>query len=103
MKSIRNGNSGVADTLPMLPESWPLVVYDKTKDQFEVVRKILYHRAFRRSSARRTRARGRTDLPLHLRSGELSQALPATMDLFTHAQQYVTEPGRSAKSYHDQV
>jgi DNA topoisomerase-3 len=29
------------DTLPMLPESWPLVVYEKTKDQFEVVRKIL--------------------------------------------------------------
>jgi DNA topoisomerase-3 len=29
------------DLLPMLPESWPLVVYEKTKDQFETVRKIL--------------------------------------------------------------
>jgi DNA topoisomerase III len=29
------------ETLPMLPEAWPLVVYEKTKDQFEVVRKIL--------------------------------------------------------------
>jgi DNA topoisomerase-3 len=29
------------DTLPMLPEVWPLVVYEKTKEQFEVVRKIL--------------------------------------------------------------
>ncbi len=29
------------ETLPMLPESWPLVVYEKTKDQFEVVRRIL--------------------------------------------------------------
>lgn len=29
------------DTLPMLPASWPLVVYEKTKPQFEVVRKIL--------------------------------------------------------------
>lgn len=29
------------DLLPMLPKEWPLVVYDKTKDQFEVVRKIL--------------------------------------------------------------
>ena len=29
------------DTLPMLPASWPLVVYDKTKSQFDVVRKIL--------------------------------------------------------------
>ncbi len=29
------------ERLPMLPERWPLVVYDKTKDQFEVIRKIL--------------------------------------------------------------
>jgi DNA topoisomerase-3 len=29
------------DLLPMLPASWPLVVYEKTKDQFEIVRKIL--------------------------------------------------------------
>jgi DNA topoisomerase-3 len=29
------------DLLPMLPREWPLVVYEKTKEQFEVVRKIL--------------------------------------------------------------
>src|SRR5580704_1031268 len=29
------------DLLPILPDHWPLVVYEKTKDQFEVVRKIL--------------------------------------------------------------
>src|SRR6202453_3762739 len=29
------------DWLPMLPGQWPLVVYERTKDQFEVVRKIL--------------------------------------------------------------
>ena len=29
------------DTLPMLPREWPLVVYERTRDQFEVVRKIL--------------------------------------------------------------
>ena len=29
------------DLLPMLPESWPLVVYEKTKDQFDLVSKIL--------------------------------------------------------------
>jgi len=29
------------DLLPMLPQRWPLVVYEKTKDQFEAVRKIL--------------------------------------------------------------
>src|SRR5712664_3991585 len=30
------------ELLPMLPEHWPLVVYEKTKDQFEVVRKIVH-------------------------------------------------------------
>src|SRR6204780_1183338 len=29
------------EALPMLPTSWPLVVYEKTKDQFEVVKKVL--------------------------------------------------------------
>ena len=29
------------DRLPMLPREWPLVVYEKTSDQFEVVRNIL--------------------------------------------------------------
>lgn len=29
------------DRLPMLPREWPLVVYEKTRDQFEVVRRIL--------------------------------------------------------------
>jgi len=28
------------DRLPMLPRAWPLVVYEQTRDQFEVVRKI---------------------------------------------------------------
>lgn len=29
------------DLLPMLPKEWPLVVYQQTQDQFEVVKKIL--------------------------------------------------------------
>ena len=29
------------DLLPILPKRWPLIVYEKTKDQFEIVRKIL--------------------------------------------------------------
>ena len=29
------------DRLPMLPEHWPLVVYDQTRDQYEIVRRIL--------------------------------------------------------------
>ncbi len=49
------------ETLPMLPEVWPLVVYEKTKDQFEVVRKIL-------SSARVARVICATDAG---REGEL--------------------------------
>src|SRR3954454_7182024 len=28
-------------SLPMLPDHWPLVVYEKTRDQFEIVRRIL--------------------------------------------------------------
>lgn len=27
--------------MPILPQQWPLVVYERTKDQFEIVRKIL--------------------------------------------------------------
>jgi DNA topoisomerase-3 len=29
------------ETLPMLPGQWPLVAYERSKDQFEVVQKIL--------------------------------------------------------------
>ena len=29
------------DTLPMLPQSWPLVIYEKTKDQFATIKKII--------------------------------------------------------------
>ena len=29
------------DLLPMLPKRWPLVVYEKTKNQFEIVREII--------------------------------------------------------------
>src|SRR5215472_751365 len=29
------------ELLPMIPGEWPLVVYEKTKDQFETVRRIL--------------------------------------------------------------
>jgi len=29
------------DRLPLLPQQWPLVVYEKTKGQFEVVARIL--------------------------------------------------------------
>ncbi len=28
-------------SLPILPQQWPLVVYERSKDQYEIVRKIL--------------------------------------------------------------
>jgi DNA topoisomerase IA len=49
----------------MLPEYWPLVVYEKTKDQFEVVRKIL-------NSTRISRVVCATDAG---REGDLSSAI----------------------------
>ena len=30
-----------AELLPMIPENWPLEVYERTRDQFEIVRQIL--------------------------------------------------------------
>ncbi|MCP4003123.1 MAG: DNA topoisomerase III [bacterium] len=30
-----------SDLLPMIPETWPLVVYEKTRDQFDLVRQFL--------------------------------------------------------------
>ena len=56
--------------LPMLPEQWPLVVYEKTKGQFDTVKQILTSpKVGERGVRHGRRARGRTDLPLHLRSG----------------------------------
>jgi DNA topoisomerase-3 len=37
---IRIGATVGATSSPMLPKHWPPVVYEKTKDQFEVMRKI---------------------------------------------------------------
>ncbi|MEE4377830.1 MAG: DNA topoisomerase 3 [Candidatus Competibacteraceae bacterium] len=36
------------NSLPMLPEEWPLIVSDRTQDQFAVVRKIINDRAVKR-------------------------------------------------------
>jgi DNA topoisomerase-3 len=33
-----------SDLLPMIPEHWPLDVYERTRDQFQIVSKILNHR-----------------------------------------------------------
>ena len=54
----------------MLPRNWPLVVCEKTQDQFEVVRKILNSPRGRQRGLRDgRRPRGRAHLPLHLRGG----------------------------------
>jgi len=55
------------DLLPMLPKQWLLVRYEKTRAQFEIVRKILDSPRFRAwLCATGRRPRGRVDLPLHL-------------------------------------
>jgi hypothetical protein len=46
------------DLLPILPKRWPLIVYEKTKDQFEIVRKIQF-RATEASTGPRLAERGR--------------------------------------------
>ncbi len=55
------------DLLPILPGQWPLVVYERTKDQFEVVRKILTSQRVSRIVCYGCRTGRGTDLPLHLR------------------------------------
>ena len=40
-RSILNGGNGGFESLPILPGQWPLVVYERSKEQFEVVQKIL--------------------------------------------------------------
>ena len=74
------------ETLPMLPDAWPLVVYEKTKDQFEVVRKILSSpRVGRVICATDAGPRRRTDFPLHLRSGGVFEADQPAVDFVAHA------------------
>ena len=74
------------DLLPMLPKHWPLVVYEKTKEQFEVVRKILRLATdFARGLRHRRRPRRRADLPLYLRSGAVRETGEPAVDLFAHA------------------
>ena len=41
MRSTRNGGSGGATCCPCCRSEWPLVVYEKTRDQFETVKRIL--------------------------------------------------------------
>ena len=55
------------DSLPMLPERWPLVVYEKTREQFEVVHKILNSRRVSRVICATDAGRERgADFPLYL-------------------------------------
>ena len=57
------------ERLPMLPDRWPLVVYEKTKDQFEVVReKSSILRASRAWYAPRTQAaKGNSSFAIFMR------------------------------------
>ena len=74
------------DLLPMLPEQWPLVVYEKTKDQFEVVAQDPDFAARLARGVRHGRGpRRRADLPLHLRGGAVREAGQPAVDLFADA------------------
>ena len=76
---------GGATCCPCCRAQWPLVVSEKTKDQFEVVRSILNSPQGRARRVRhRRRARGRADLPLHLRGRRLQQAGQPAVDLVAH-------------------
>jgi len=60
----------------MLPDHWPLVVYEKTKDQFEVVRKILNSSRISRVVCATDAGRRRELIfPLHLRSRGCAKAV----------------------------
>ncbi|MFT3772707.1 MAG: toprim domain-containing protein [Minicystis sp.] len=77
------------ETLPMLPPSWPLVVYPETKAQFDVVSKILRSPKIERVIAATDAGReGELDLPIHLRGGRLLQAGQPTLDLLAHARRH---------------
>ena len=74
------------DLLPMLPAQWPLVVYEKTKDQFEVVRKILNSPRDLADRVRHgRRPRRRAHLPLHLRGRAVREAGQPAVDLVADA------------------
>ena len=56
-----------AESLPMLPEKWPLAVLESTEDQFRTVKKLIVGPRGRICGLRHGRgARGRADFPLHL-------------------------------------
>ena len=78
------------DLLPMLPGAWPLVVYEKTRDQFEVVQQNPQRRREIERVVCATDAgpRGRAHLPLHLRGRRLRQAGAAPLDLVAHARRH---------------
>ena len=73
----------------MLPERWPLVVCRDTREQFDVVASLLASSASRRGRLRDRRgARGRADLPLHLREAGCTQAGAPAVDLVAHARRH---------------
>src|SRR5437879_1495899 len=73
------------DVLPILPKRWPLIVYEKTKDQFrDRAQNPRLATGFPRRLCDRRRPRRRVDFPLYLRSGAVCQISQSTVDLFAH-------------------
>ena len=84
------------DLLPMLPKQWPLVVYEKTKDQFEVVRKILTSPKIAQVVCATDAGReGELIFRYIYEAARMLQAVPAPVDLFAHSGGYPQRLRRS--------
>ena len=93
-----SGRAGGATSCRSSRETWPLVVQERAKEQFEVVRQ----RARRPATSTRgrlrdgRRARGGADLPVHLRGGRLHEAGQAALDLVADARGDPRRPREAA-------
>ena len=95
-RSAPSGSAGGARTCRCCPTSWPLVVAARHARPVRGRGAVL---ARPRGRARRVRdrrgARGRADLPLHLRGRRLPQAGEAAVDLVAHAR---GDPRRASRA-----
>jgi DNA topoisomerase-3 len=74
------------DLLPIIPKDWPLVVYEKTKDQFEVMRTILNsQRVSQVVCATDAGREGELIFRYILRGSSVREAGQPTVDFLPHA------------------
>ena len=88
-RSIPSGGNGGATCFPCCPSEWPLVVYEKTKDQFEVVREILNSPKVSRVVCATDAGReGELIFRYIYEAAQLRQAGAAPVDLVAHARRH---------------